>query len=315
MVPTPERQHDQGQGRRRRPHPESRPAARRRGDPRSTSPIDAGPPDLDRAAAGHRRRGDATTPTDHADRALRGGRGPKRLVMQRHTTHYAAYDRYWTPVTPLIVEWFERYLVAANLDVRRGHPVDADAARSSKYMEERMTVDRRGSPAAQVVTADGIRPRRRAGRRRARSPASSSPGTAPSRCRRGHRRHRQARAARHGRRPRPHPRARATRTRRTSRRPRPAGRGRRRDDDLRHAQPGPADRRPARSSTRRSRSTTPEVDRRLQPQPGGDEPGRDRADGRGGRRAPSRSTWSSTPAAPTRTRPAPACTTTATCCR
>ena len=30
--------------------------------------------------------------------------------MQRHTTHYAAYDRYWTTVTPLIVEWFDRYV-------------------------------------------------------------------------------------------------------------------------------------------------------------------------------------------------------------
>jgi hypothetical protein len=30
--------------------------------------------------------------------------------MQRHTTHYAAYDRYWTTVTPLIVDWFDRYL-------------------------------------------------------------------------------------------------------------------------------------------------------------------------------------------------------------
>jgi len=37
-------------------------------------------------------------------------RGPRRLVMQRHTTHYAAYDRYWTTVTPLIVDWFDRHL-------------------------------------------------------------------------------------------------------------------------------------------------------------------------------------------------------------
>ena len=42
--------------------------------------------------------------------------------MQQHTTHYAAYDRYWTVVTPMIVEWFERYLVAANLDVREDTP-------------------------------------------------------------------------------------------------------------------------------------------------------------------------------------------------
>ena len=30
--------------------------------------------------------------------------------MQRHTTHYAAYDRYWTSVTPLIVDWLDRYV-------------------------------------------------------------------------------------------------------------------------------------------------------------------------------------------------------------
>jgi uncharacterized protein len=54
--------------------------------------------------------GDATTPTDHAVALYEAARGPRRLVMQRHTTHYAAYDRYWTTVTPLIVGWFDRHL-------------------------------------------------------------------------------------------------------------------------------------------------------------------------------------------------------------
>jgi len=54
--------------------------------------------------------GDATTPTDHAVSLYEAARGPRRLVMQRHTTHYAAYDRYWTTVTPLIVDWFDRHL-------------------------------------------------------------------------------------------------------------------------------------------------------------------------------------------------------------
>jgi dipeptidyl aminopeptidase/acylaminoacyl peptidase len=53
---------------------------------------------------------DATTPTDHATALYEAARGPRRLVMQRHTTHYAAYDRYWTTVTPLIVHWFDRHL-------------------------------------------------------------------------------------------------------------------------------------------------------------------------------------------------------------
>jgi dipeptidyl aminopeptidase/acylaminoacyl peptidase len=54
--------------------------------------------------------GDATTPTDHAVALYEAAAGPRRLVMQRHTTHYAAYDRYWTSVTPLIVDWFDRHV-------------------------------------------------------------------------------------------------------------------------------------------------------------------------------------------------------------
>ncbi len=54
--------------------------------------------------------GDATTPTDHAVALYEAARGPRRLVMQRHTTHYAAYDRYWTTVAPLIVRWLDRHL-------------------------------------------------------------------------------------------------------------------------------------------------------------------------------------------------------------
>lgn len=53
---------------------------------------------------------DATTPTDHAVMLYDALAGPKTLLMQRHTSHYAAYDRYWEVVTPRIVAWFERYL-------------------------------------------------------------------------------------------------------------------------------------------------------------------------------------------------------------
>jgi hypothetical protein len=52
---------------------------------------------------------DATTPTDHAVALYEAAAGPRKLVMQRNTTHYAAYDDYWETVTPLMVEWFERY--------------------------------------------------------------------------------------------------------------------------------------------------------------------------------------------------------------
>ncbi len=62
--------------------------------------------------------GDATTPTDHAIALYEAAKGPKALVMQRHTTHYAAYDRYAGVVTPRIVDWFERHLAADNVLVR-----------------------------------------------------------------------------------------------------------------------------------------------------------------------------------------------------
>ena len=70
--------------------------------------------------------GDATTPTDHAVALYEAARGPRRLVMQRHTTHYAAYDRYWTTVTPLIVEWFDRHLRTGGVVVSTGNGVASD---------------------------------------------------------------------------------------------------------------------------------------------------------------------------------------------
>jgi dipeptidyl aminopeptidase/acylaminoacyl peptidase len=54
--------------------------------------------------------GDATTPTDHAVALYEAARGPKTLIMQRHTTHYAAYDRYWEQTTPDMVAWLHRYV-------------------------------------------------------------------------------------------------------------------------------------------------------------------------------------------------------------
>lgn len=65
---------------------------------------------------------DATTPTDHAEQVYAAARGPKELIVQRHTSHYAAYDKYWTVVTPRIVAWFDRYLGSADVVVRRYCP-------------------------------------------------------------------------------------------------------------------------------------------------------------------------------------------------
>jgi uncharacterized protein len=77
--------------------------------------------------------GDATTPTDHAEALYEAAKGARRLVMQRHTTHYAAYDRYWETVTPLIVEWFDRFLHNAGVVVRTG----ATTAELTELKEER----------------------------------------------------------------------------------------------------------------------------------------------------------------------------------
>jgi dipeptidyl aminopeptidase/acylaminoacyl peptidase len=62
--------------------------------------------------------GDATTPTDHAEALYAAARGPKELIIQRHTTHYAAYDQYWEQTTPRIVEWFDLHVQPVDLVVR-----------------------------------------------------------------------------------------------------------------------------------------------------------------------------------------------------
>ena len=75
--------------------------------------------------------GDATTPTDHAISLHEAARGPKCLIMQRHTTHYAAYDRYWTTVTPRLVAWLDEHVQPSDVAV---HSV-ADDGSISTYLE------------------------------------------------------------------------------------------------------------------------------------------------------------------------------------
>ncbi len=62
--------------------------------------------------------GDATTPTDHAIALYEGAIEPKKLIMQRHTTHYAAYETYGDQVTPAIVDWFQAHMKRGNLHIR-----------------------------------------------------------------------------------------------------------------------------------------------------------------------------------------------------
>lgn len=73
---------------------------------------------------------DATTPEDHAYALYERAGAPKRLVVQRQTTHYAAYAQYGAIVAPLIAAWFERHLSAGEVHVH-----DAAAGASVTYLD------------------------------------------------------------------------------------------------------------------------------------------------------------------------------------
>ncbi len=53
---------------------------------------------------------DATTPTDHAVALYEKAPEPKKLILQRQTTHYAAYAQHGDVVIPEIVDWFTTHL-------------------------------------------------------------------------------------------------------------------------------------------------------------------------------------------------------------
>lgn len=73
---------------------------------------------------------DWTTPEDHSYALYEKAGGPKRLVVQTGTTHYGAYAQYSDIVAPMIVEWFQRYLVAGDIHV---HETDREA--SIRYVD------------------------------------------------------------------------------------------------------------------------------------------------------------------------------------
>lgn len=74
---------------------------------------------------------DATTPTDHSIALYEAAQGPKELILQRNTSHYAAYDKYWQLVTPRIVDWFERYCTNGDVVVR----TDTEGPEDVDYLE------------------------------------------------------------------------------------------------------------------------------------------------------------------------------------
>jgi dipeptidyl aminopeptidase/acylaminoacyl peptidase len=55
---------------------------------------------------------DSVTPADHALRLYAAAVGPKRLVVQRGTTHYASYTDNYDRLAVEIVSWYDRYLGA-----------------------------------------------------------------------------------------------------------------------------------------------------------------------------------------------------------
>lgn len=61
---------------------------------------------------------DAVTPEDHSYRMYERAGPPKKLIIQRGTTHYKAYDQYGEVVTPQIVDWYNRHLAWAPIETR-----------------------------------------------------------------------------------------------------------------------------------------------------------------------------------------------------
>ena len=188
--------------------------------------------------------------------------------MQRHTTHYAAYDRYWTAVTPRMVDWFDRHVRGWR---RRGHL----AGRAGADVHRILMEVPRGSR-----SADHRRRRRR--RRRAasrptssstagRSSGSSSPSVEISDV------GRDVDAAGSSSCPawsivHVHTREPGFTHKEDIHTTTHAGGRRRRDDDLRHAEPRIRRRLPRRRSTTCFAMYREKSRRRLQPQPGGHPP-------------------------------------------
>lgn len=61
---------------------------------------------------------DPVTPTDHAVQLYEAAAQPKQLIIQKHTTHYVAYEQYADQVIPQMVAWFTRHLAGGPIDVR-----------------------------------------------------------------------------------------------------------------------------------------------------------------------------------------------------
>jgi fermentation-respiration switch protein FrsA (DUF1100 family) len=61
---------------------------------------------------------DAVTPEDQTFRLYEKAGQPKKLILQKETSHYKAYGDYFDQVTPQIVEWYDRYLKYERVESR-----------------------------------------------------------------------------------------------------------------------------------------------------------------------------------------------------
>ncbi len=60
---------------------------------------------------------DAVTPEDQTFRLYEKAGQPKKLILQKETSHYKAYADYFDQVTPQIIEWYDRYLKYERVEV------------------------------------------------------------------------------------------------------------------------------------------------------------------------------------------------------
>lgn len=67
---------------------------------------------------------DAVTPTDHAIRLYEAAAEPRKLILQRHTTHYAAYAQYQDVVIPEMVSWLSTHLAGRAVEGISGSGVE-----------------------------------------------------------------------------------------------------------------------------------------------------------------------------------------------
>jgi hypothetical protein len=61
---------------------------------------------------------DAVTPEDQTFRLYERAGQPKKLILQKETSHYKAYDQYFDEVTPQIIDWYNRYLKYDRVECR-----------------------------------------------------------------------------------------------------------------------------------------------------------------------------------------------------